>query len=153
MNPLLAEPMEAIVFEAEIEPARPRPQPPQLTLVEAPARANTSLHGGVFKIFAAVNVAILGVFWLIFLGDGEALFMVAISGAYLAAYLATPYVMSRVGRIDTPQEKSLQEFLSEPFETWTGVITGREALLQVMLIPSAILLAVIGMGFIISSRI
>ena len=76
--------------------------------------------------------------------------MVAISGVYLAAYLGSPFVMSRVGRIDPPLESSFQQFLKAPFTTWTGVITGREALLQVVLVPGAILFAVIGMGMIIA---
>ena len=153
MTPALVQPMEAVVFEAEIDPRLPTARP-QLTLVESPAprlsKANTSLHGGVFKLFAAVNVAILGAFWLIFQGDKEALFMVAISAVYLAAYLITPFVMSRVAPIDPPQDKSFCAFLNEPFETWTGVITGREALIQVMLIPTAILFAVTGMALVIA---
>ena len=150
MNTMLAQPMEAAVFEAEIEVSPSPSKPPHLALVDKTVRANTSLHQGVFKVFAAINVAILGVFWLTFLGDPESLFMVAISGVYLAAYMATPVAMSRVGRIDSPQEKHFHQFLREPFETWTGITTGREALLQVMLIPTAILIAVAGMGLIIA---
>lgn len=104
----------------------------------------------MLRIFAFINVAIIGVFWLIFLDDARTLFMVAISGIYLTAYMATPYVMNHIGCIDLPQKKSFHQFLNEPFETWTGIVTGREALLQVMLIPSAILIAVIGMGVIIT---
>ena len=153
MTPALAQPMEATVFEAEFDPTL-KAGKPKLTVVKSPAprvsQANTSLHGGVFKLFAAVNVAILGVFWMIFQGDKEALFMVAISGVYLASYFLTPFVMSRVARIDTPDGKSFSAFLNEPFETWTGAITGREALIQVMLIPTAILFAVIGMALVIT---
>ncbi len=150
MNALLAQPMETVVFETELEQATQSPQRPHLTLVPKPAPANTTLHNGAFRALAVVNVAILAVFALTFLGDAEALFMVAISGVYLAAYMATPYIMSRVGRFDTPQAKPFHQFLNEPFETWTGVITGREALLQVLLIPTAILIAVTGMALIIA---
>ncbi|WP_425408582.1 hypothetical protein [Hyphococcus sp.] len=149
----LAGAIETAVFEAEIISALVERETPDLTLVEAAKtepRTNTSLHGGAFKALALINAAILGVFGLTFLHDGEALFMVAISAVYLAAYLGTPYVLSKVGgRIDSAQEKPFEQFLGEPFETWTGVISGREALLQIMLVPAAILIAVTGMGVII----
>lgn len=147
----LATLIETTVFEAELEAAREKPTAPRPVPVNENAPANTTMHGSVFKIFAALNAAILGVFWWTFLGDAEALFMVAISGVYLAAYLGTPFVMSRVGRIDTPQQKQFHQFLEEPFETWTGVITGREAMLQVLLIPGAVFITVIGISIIIQA--
>jgi len=151
MKSPLTQPMEVTVLETELETVRTRVRSAHPVPVEKSAVANTSLHGGVFKTFAGINVAILGVFWMTFQNDAEALFMVAISGVYLAAYLATPYLMSRIGRIDAPQKKPFHDFLNEPFETWTGVLKGREALLQVLLIPIAILIAVAGMGLIIAT--
>lgn len=148
----LAGAIETAVFEAEIDYALYERTAPDLTLIETPARAraNKSLHAGVFKILAFINAAILVVFWATFQGDADALFMVAISAVYLTSYLGTPFLLSRVGgSIDPVERKSFSRFLDEPFETWTGVITGREALLQVVLIPTAILIAVIGMGLII----
>lgn len=151
MTAILATPIETTVFEAELAAVREKPQTPRLAPVNENAAATTSMHGGVFKVFAALNAAILGVFWWTFRSDAEALFMVAISGVYLAAYLGTPFIMSRVGRVDTPQHKPFHQFLEEPFETWTGVITGREAMLQVLLIPGAIFITVIGISIIIQA--
>ena len=144
----LAENIETTVFEAELEAVTKR-QKPHLSIVEGPALQNTSMHPAAFKLFAALNVGVLGVFWLTFRGDAEALFMVAISGIYLAAYVATPWIMSRIGAFDAPNTLPFSSFLEEPFETWTGVISGRDAVLQVLLIPSAILSTVIGMSLII----
>ena len=144
--------IETGVFEAEITSALKERAAPELTVIESARapRANKSLHAGVFKAFAFINAGILGVFWLTFRGDSEALFMVAISAVYLAAYLGTPFLLSRVGgRIDPAEHKLFAQFLEEPFETWTGVISGREALLQVVLVPVAILIAAVGMGAII----
>lgn len=124
--------------------------PPAVPLQPA-ARAypNTRLHGQVVKMLAGINAFIIGAFWVIFQGDAEALFMVAIGGVYLIAYLGTPWAMARVGGLKLDEQKSFGEFLREPFETWTGVITGRQAAIQVLLVPSAIALAVVGMGMII----
>ncbi|PQA86824.1 hypothetical protein [Hyphococcus luteus] len=145
-----AEVMETQILEAEIESALKERAAPALTLVKI-EQANTSLHGGVFKALALIYAALLAVFWLTFAGDKEALFMVAISAVYLAAYMGTPFMLSRVGgRVDPVQEKSFAAFLKEPFETWTGVVSGREAMLQILLVPSAVLIAGAGMGLIIA---
>lgn len=148
---MLAEVMETGVIEAELEAARREKPRPVLTAVRK-TQPNTSLHGGVFKMLALIYAALLAVFWLTFQGDGEALFMVAISGVYLAAYMGTPFMLSRVGgRVDPVQEKPLALFLREPFETWTGVVSGREAAIQILLVPMALLIATGGMGLIIAA--
>ncbi len=144
--------LETSVLEAELEDARSPDRKPRPALVAASAgrRANTAMHGGVFKALAGINAFILGVFWLTFQGDKEALFMVAISAVYLAAYMGTPYMMLRAGGKKRDDVMPMGAFLDEPFETWTGVITGKEAALQVLLIPAAIAVAVSGMGLIIA---
>ncbi|GJL91702.1 hypothetical protein [Hyphococcus sp.] len=114
--------------------------------------ANTALHGGVLKTLAGLNAYILIAFWFALRSDREALFMVAISAFYLLAYLGTPYLMGRVGGKGLDQSKPLSQFLAEPFETWTGTITGREAMLQVLTVPAAIAIAVTGMCLIIASH-
>jgi|GEM_PF-1678814 len=153
MYALLADPLETAVFETELLAAQTERAARPMPLVEEPSisEKQEGLHGGVFKTLALVNIATLGTFWLTFLGDAEALFMVAISSVYLAAYLGTPLVMNKVGEIDASQTKPFHEFLAEPFETWTGIITGREAMLQVLMVPVAILVTAVGMGVIIAN--
>ena len=147
---MLAEVMETGLIEAELEAERKEQAAPAIMLVKM-TQPNTTLHGGVFKSLALIYAALLAVFWLTFQGDEEALFMVAISAVYLAAYMGTPFLLSRVGgRVDPESNKKFAAFLREPFETWTGIVTGREAMLQVLLIPMAILIAGCGMGVIIA---
>ncbi len=146
----LAQVIETGVLEAEL--TTEKTERPRLKVVHntSPVAAKNSVHKGVFKALAAVNAGVLGVFWWTFRGDAEALFMVAISAAYLAAYMGTPLLLSRIGgRIDPIQTKPFDAFLNDPFETWTGTVTGREAMIQILMVPVAILLAVIGMSFMI----
>ncbi len=118
---------------------------------EPALKPNSSVHRAVFASLAMIYAALLAVFWLTFQGAAEALFMVAISAVYLAAYVGTPYMLSRVGgHIDPVQDKTLDVFLREPFETWTGIVAGWEAALQILLIPAAVLIAGAGMGVIIA---
>ena len=123
---------------------------PPLALVKAKNRPQVSVHKAVFQLFAAINTAILVVFWFTFRNDSEALFMVAISTIYLAAYMATPFIMSHISHFDRPNESSFHAFLKGSFESWTGEVSGRQVLVQILLIPSAILTTVIGISIIIN---
>lgn len=124
-------------------------QEPRVVLVPA---ANTTLHHAIPKMLAGLNAYVLLAFWIALQGDREALFMVAISAFYLFAYMGTPYLMARLGAKKAPRSSSLSQFLKEPFDTWTGVITGREAMIQVLTVPVAIAIAVTGMCFIIAAH-
>ena len=126
-----------------------RPVRPHLTVVNNDVSANTSMHPGAFYMFGAINAATLAVFWYVFRGELEAIFMVGVSTVYLMAYLATPWVMSRLGHFDVPDRRSFSSFLTEPFDTWTGVITGKEAVVQMLIVPVATLFAVTIMGVVI----
>ena len=75
--------------------------------------------------------------------------MVAISAVYLVAYMGTPYILMRAGKEKQKDAQSFGRFLSEPFETWTETITGRGAMIQILMVPTAIAIAVLGMCIII----
>ena len=91
----------------------------------------------------------LAVFWATFWMSANALFMVAISTVYAVMFFGVPYAMSRQVR-DRPQTaKSLFTFLSEPFATIDGTMSGAEALLQVILVPLCLTCGGIAIGFII----
>ncbi|MEZ5915737.1 MAG: hypothetical protein R3C42_08965 [Parvularculaceae bacterium] len=108
--------------------------PPAQPRAAAPARdaqiRTHALPGRIYKMLTFCYLGILIAFWLTFQGDGEALFMVAISGFYLAAYVGAPFILSRVKHIDPPSAESFGDFLSKPFETWTGSVSGREAMIR-----------------------
>lgn len=137
-------------------PAKPKLVPDQTAVRPAPqplVAANTALHGRVVKMLAIINVYILAAFAVTLGGDGEALFMIAISAAYLLAYMGTPYLMGRVGGKHLDYAVPFDKFLRTPFETWTGTITGRQAMIQVLLVPAAIAIAVTGMCAIIAMHL
>lgn len=109
----------------------------------------TKLHGGVIKIFFAIHVIMLLIMWMTFGHDTEAAFAIIVCAVYIAMYFGTPYVMLRAGGGDLVDDQSLSGFLAGTFETWTGRISGREAMIQVCLIPGAIALAMAGISIVI----
>jgi hypothetical protein len=103
----------------------------------------------VYKIALGCWVVFLAVFWLTFWMSANALFMVVISTVYAAMFFGVPYAMSRQVRNRPQNAKSLFTFLSEPFATIDGVMSGGEALLQVILVPLCLTGGGIAIGLII----
>lgn len=94
-------------------------------------------------ILLAYAVMMTGLF-LLFTGSLEAAMMVVISILYTAIYLAVPTIFLRMegrsGRIP------MSDFLARGLDCWTGHIEGREALLQILLIPAALIAAILVIG-------
>lgn len=91
----------------------------------------------------------MGSFMAFFGGSGPSLFMTVISLAYLAAYVTVPVVFFRIQRQSarqTTQQTTWGRFMKEGLVTWTGHVSGREAVLQIMTIPAALITAAVGMG-------
>lgn len=99
-----------------------------------------------WMILAAYG-AILAAFLMLYTGSGRAAFMVAISGVYIALFFAVPIAFLR----NEPQRgprPSYARFLQTGIDTWTGHLTGREAVIQILIIPVMIAVAITGIGII-----
>ena len=132
-------------FENEIMPiVHPR---------DLPVRAAVMGEAAAPDVPAAVGWMILGVYALImavfltlFARDTEAGLMVAVSGAYFTVYLGVPAAFfrteARSGDID------LKRFMRDGLNTWTGHVSGIEAIVQILLIPVALTIALTAIGII-----
>ncbi len=112
----------------------------------------TELHGAVFGIVAGCYLSMLGVFWWVFSGSSQTLFMIVVCAVYFAMYFGTPYMLSRLpkqSKLTAPRSATWSSFLRKPFATNTGLITGREATIQICLIPTCLLFATLVIGIII----
>lgn len=107
------------------------------------------VHPGVAKSYIAIHAVAFAALFLTFSVDGEALFMVAISAFYFLMYVGTPYAMARIGKKRLDTKSSWSKFLEEPHNTFTGPITGREAWIQICLVPLAMTVALVAICAII----
>jgi len=114
----------------------------------APAR-NRSLHPAVLLVGAGAYAWILGVLAVVLGASAEALFVIAISALFLLIYLALPGVMAVLGHAESSRT-SLRGFLNRPMELWTGRVPGREAALQVVLLPIALAVGMTAIGIAIA---
>ena len=131
-------------FETEIMPiARPHDVPVHVTMGEA---AVPDVPAAVGWMILGVYALIMAVFLTLYARDTEAGLMVAVSAAYFTVYLGVPAVFfrteARTGDID------LKRFLRDGLNTWTGHVGGLEAIVQILLIPVALTIALTAIGII-----
>src|SRR3569833_2899261 len=96
------------------------------------AEVEAVMHPGVYRIALVCWLCFLAVFWVTFWSSSRALFQVVIGTAYAVIFFGVPYQMSRIFSGKRGDEKSIWQFLSEPFRTRTGTMRGYEVLLQVI---------------------
>lgn len=130
-----------------VKPVPPSEFAPSSVVPLAPCR--NQMHPGVFKLALLCWAMLLGVFWVTFAMSVNVLFMIAIGTVYATVFFGVPYLMSRIGGFSGTAAFSLGDFVRGRFNTIYGPIGGLEALMQVILVPFAVGLGGIAIGFII----
>lgn len=132
------------VFVTNVEPYE-GPAPIATKMGEAAA---ADLPKAVGWMIVASYASILVAFGWAFLGAGDVLFNLGVCAAYLAMYLGVPWVFLKV-EPEGAKRPDLADFLARGLSTWTGHVTGREALAQILTIPVAVAFAALGIGIIV----
>jgi hypothetical protein len=118
--------------EGTFHPLAPTPSCP-----DVPAAA-----GG---LIVAAYVGLIAAFAVAMTGSGRSIFALAICGVFLAAFFAVPRIFlglePAAGRRPT-----LDRFLRDGMATMTGRSSGRDALIQMLIVPVMLTLGVIAMG-------
>ncbi|MGB3810389.1 MAG: hypothetical protein WA943_09835 [Parvibaculum sp.] len=112
------------------------------------------LHPGVFVAAIGGWAWLFGAFWLVFGGQREGAFMMAVDTAFLAVFFGTPYLLKRTADRFLKREEhhgSFADFLHGDVQTWTGTLSGWSALIQVIVVPFSVALGMTAIGFIIAS--
>jgi hypothetical protein len=104
------------------------------------------IHPLVFISFLACLAVMMAAFVALFWGRAKPVFMVAISTGVLLVYAGLPVLMLRFEMRGGPV---LGAFLRQPLPTWSGLLTGRDAWIQVCLIPSMLALAAIALCLVV----
>ncbi len=116
-------------------------------LARAPAPAVPDMPVAVGRMIVGVYAAIILAFALTMARGGEASFMIAISAGYVAIFLAVPRIFLAV-EADASRRPSLSQFLERGIDTWTGHLSGRAALVQIMIVPLLVLAAISIIGMV-----
>jgi len=122
---------------------RPRPSSAPVPGIELP----TAVYGTVMLCV----VAIVAAAWLAYGHDAETRYLLFIVGMVFAAFAAIPTLIFLNGRKRAPRDGSRdsptpERFLAVGLETASGPLSGREAWLQIALVPLSLALAAILIG-------
>ena len=106
--------------------------------------AAPDIPASVGRMILAAYAMMMAALLLFFTGSVEALMLVVISTLYTVIYLAVPTTFLIAER--RSGGRSMADFLAHGLDSATGHIEGREALLQILLIPAAIIVAILMLG-------
>ena len=110
-------------------------------------RAVPDVPVSVGVMIAAAYVAIIGLFAVTIANVGSGPFIIAIDFAFLAAFLTVPVIFLKIEG-DRGRRPSFGRFLAEGMQTYTGHVSGKGALAQMLVVPVLLAFAVLAIGII-----
>jgi hypothetical protein len=113
----------------------------------SPAPAAPDVPAAVGRLIVAPYVALLGVFFAFFAGSPLAFFSIAVCAVFVAIYFAVPRIFLAV-EADPARRPSLSQFMRGGIQTLTGRTGGRDALIQMMIVPVLVTFGLMTIGII-----
>jgi hypothetical protein len=131
---VLSEAPVAEAAPAEAAPMRPMPAAPDVA-------------AGVGTLIIASYAALILVFFALFTGSATALFVVCISAGFAIAFFTIPRIFFAI-EADPSRRPSLPAFMHKGLQTATGHSSGRDALIQMLIVPVLLTLGLAAMGIV-----
>lgn len=94
-------------------------------------------------LIAAAYAALIAAFATV--GSRESIFMIVVSALLVVAYFTVPRIFLRIEPA-AGRRPTLGRFLSDGIATMTGHTSGRDALVQMLIVPVLLTVGVIAMG-------
>ena len=125
----------------------------EFAIVEAPKLAGSRLSAAaapdvpvaVGRLMVGTYVALLSAFPLLIAHDGSSAFAIVIGAFYLAMFFGLPAMFFKVEN-DSSRRPELATFLELGMQTATGHISGKGALVQMLVVPVLLTLGVLAIG-------
>jgi type IV secretory pathway VirB2 component (pilin) len=117
----------------------------------APTRPSRSrpreVHSGALALLLGFYGAMVALMWLTFARTGEGAFVMLVVTLVFAAFAVVPLVILRLGRRDAAAKPvSFRKYLERSMDTLTGPLTGRAALVQIIVVPALLTLCLVGIA-------
>ena len=123
----------------------PREAPGAEQAMATPAAAVPDIAPGVGRLIVAAYAGLLTVLFAFFTGSALALFAVTIAAGFAVAFFTVPILFLKV-EADRSRRPSLDGFLYKGMETLTGHCSGRDALIQMLIVPVLLTFGLCAMG-------
>lgn len=127
--------------------ARERPGLDEPASAASPAKAAPDVPAAVGGLVIAAYAALLVVFFAFFAGSPLALFSITICAVFVAVFFTVPRIFFAV-EADPSRRPSFARFWHEGIETLTGRTSGKDALIQMLIVPVFLAFGLLTMGII-----
>ena len=117
-----------------------------------PARAATAapdVPGSVGGMIVASYVALIGALYVATAGSLSSIFAIVIAAFFVVMFFSVPRIFFAVEPMDE-RRPGLGTFLKRGMKTFTGHSSGPAALVQMLVVPVFLTLAVLAMGLIVA---
>src|SRR5687768_8430864 len=111
----------------------------------SPTPAAPDVPAAVGGFVAASYAALLLVFFAFFAGSPLALFSITICAFFVGIYFAVPRIFFAV-EADPSRRPTLSQFWHEGMDTLTGRSSGKDAMIQMMIVPVFLAFGLLAMG-------
>jgi hypothetical protein len=118
---------------------------PELQTGATPAAPD--IAPGVGGLIVAAYVSLVLVLFTFFTGSLTAMFMVVVAAGFVAIFFAVPRIFLAI-EPKAGRRPSLPEFVEKGIDTLTGHSGGRDALLQMLIVPVLLTLGLLVMGIV-----
>lgn len=112
--------------------------------------ASRGVHPGVLGALVSLYAAMLASFWIFFARDTEAALVMTMVTVLMIVYfgLLVGGIVSADAPVPGERRRGFAEFLRGPVDTLNEVVTGRQAVVQMLFLPAAMLVLAIAIGLI-----
>ncbi len=100
----------------------------------------------IYKLYLAIWAMFIGVFWVTFSASLHALFVVGIASFYAVIFFGVPIILARQSPYEKPRDGDLPRFLRSRVEVFGGILSGRDIMIQILLVPVCLTFGAIGIG-------
>jgi hypothetical protein len=112
-----------------------------------PTPAAPDVAAGVGILIIGAYAALILVFFALFAGSATALFMVCIAAGFAVTFFTIPRIFFAI-EADPSRRPSLPAFMHSGLQTATGHSSGRDALIQMLIVPVLLTLGLAIMGIV-----
>ena len=138
--------LEEVLLNREKFPVDGETAPPgEVNPAASPTPAAPDVPAAVGRLIVGSYAALILVFFAFFAGSALALFSITVCAFFVGIYCAVPRIFFAV-EADSSKRPTLYRFWYEGMETLTGHSNGRDAIIQMMIVPVFLTFGLLAMG-------
>ena len=115
-----------------------------------PTPAAPDVPAAVGGLIAASYAGLIAALAIATVGSGESIFVIVVAALFAVAFFTVPRIFFAVEH-DSSVRATLDQFLRKGINTFPGHNSGKAALVQMLIVPVMLTLAVLAMGIIIAT--